>query len=441
MSCRLLIEKGVFTSRAALLKDDILDRFLLENNARPSLVGEIRLGRVAAHLNGIDAAIISLGDGLDGFLRAQDWPGPKSDTPFSQKLTEGSLLPVQVTKDPIDDKPYQVTGYVTLENEYVILKPKSDRIQFAKAFKDPAQKAAIETMLTSHTAGLTLRSKAATLTPEDLLPHIQKLEAEWQKIEDLSGAMQKAGVLRTSASFKDRVSKKWGARAEEIVIAPPAASPLFASEGIDHEVKDLTETRIDLTGGGFLTIEPTEALVAIDVNSAGSDTWAAKGAPQQQVNEVAAVEISRQLRLRNLSGMILIDVAGIQSKTEAGSLVEILRRETKSDDAHVEILGPSQLGLMQLTRQRTSAPLHHILKSPVAGPDTPSLQRLMDLEDSILDAVSHWKTRLVKLNTGARLGRYLKEANALTVIYECHQIQLDLTVVDSMTKDQFQIDL
>ncbi len=439
MTRRLLIEKGVFTSRAALLQDDILDQYLLENNARPSLVGEIRLGRVSTHLNGIDAAIVALGNGIDGFLRAQDWPGEKSDKPFSGRLTEGTLLPVQITKDPIDDKPYQVTGYVILENEYVVLKPQTDKLQFPKSFKDPEQKQELEKTLHSLNTGVTLRSKAAELDTDMLLEHVRELKEEWQRLLEKSVTMTTAGVISPAPSFKDRMIEKWGPTAEEIVISPPALSPLFASEGLDQELRSLDETHVELMGGGFFTIEPTEALVAIDVNSGGNEAWGVKGAPQQHANELAAKEIARELRLRNLSGMILIDFAGQQSRKEAEILTKILKKETQSDDARVEVLGASQLGLLQMTRQRTSAPLHKILNGSVAGKDTPSLRRLVELEDAILNEVSNTRSRLIKLGTGSRITRYLVDANIAASFYEQHQIQLNISEQSDLQKDQFQI--
>ncbi len=439
MTRRLLIEKGVFTSRAALLQDDILDRYLLENNTRPSLVGEIRLGRVSSHLNGIDAAIVSLGDGIDGFLRAQDWPGEKSDKPFSGRLTEGTLLPVQVTKDPIDNKPYQVTGYLILENEFVVLKPQTNKLQFPKSFNDPEQKQELEKALHPLNTGITLRSKAAELDTGTLLEHVRELKEEWQRLLEKSAAMTTTGVIHPAPSFKDRMIEKWGPTAEEIVTSPPALSPLFVTEGLEQELHSLDETRVELTGGGFFTIEPTEALVAIDVNSGGSEAWGVNGAPQQHVNELAATEIARELRLRNLSGMILIDFAGQQSRKEAEVLTKILKKETQPDNARVEVLGASQLGLMQMTRQRTSAPLHKILDRSVAGKDTPPLRRLVELENAILNEVSNSKSRLIKLATGSRVSRYLVDASIAVSFYEQHQIQLNISERSDLPKDQFHI--
>ncbi|MBO6825574.1 MAG: ribonuclease E/G [Sneathiella sp.] len=448
MKRQLLIDEGVFVNRALLLRDEQPQQFTLENTNSPSMVQAVFMGRVASHLNDISAAFIDLGGGKSALLKAQDWDGAfDKSKPFSSQLTEGSLLPVRVIKDPIEDKPFQVTNFLNLEHPLLHLRPYSSNIQFAKSFKDETKKDILQRELLAFPAGFLLRSNAVKAPAESVLQIAGQLYQKWEKLEVRIKSTTAPTCLMPPPSFTERIINQYGHQADEISItpasliasvknqAPEVADCIQANVATISVVdpnwtSDFLETRLPLAGGGHVSIEPTEALVSIDVNAAGMDRHAA--------NRQAAKLIAQELRLRNLSGMILIDFAGQQTKEETRELSALLKNASKIDVSRIEIYGSSALGLMQMTRQRLSPPLKSVLSEINTEKGVKiAFKTLFSLEMALLHEVENKPTRRIKITAGNSL--YLHLAAKQHDLSARYNLEITLINDDNLAADAYSL--
>ena len=448
MTYRLLIDEGVFANRALLLRDEEPDQFALENNTQPSLTSAIFMGRVTAHLNDMAAAFVDIGGGKSGLLRAQDWVGDYDKSkPFSQQLTEGSLIPVQVTKDPVQDKAYQLSGYLSLEHPLIHLRGFSKNVQFAKSFTSDGDKKKLKQELETYGTGFLLRSRAAKTPTNEILAAAENLYSQWQVIQKKIKTADKVILLIPHPGFTERMVARFGKHANEINITPSnlAANLKKASPSLGQKIHilagqlsalenftldELLETRLPLPNSGNITIEPTEALIAIDVNAAST--------PKEDANKQAAQLLSRQLRLRNLSGMILIDFAGHQSREESKKLADLLANYCNADPVRVEVLGSSSLGLMQLTRERVAAPLHQLLKNQITvSGHQASLSTLLSFETALTQVLNNKSNRHISCRAGANL--YAVLGHFREALCQRYDIELKLARDDNLSPDAYDL--
>jgi ribonuclease G len=396
MSRYIFIDKGLFETRCALIENDTLVDLSLSDQLKPSLVGAVYLGRISGHAKDMQAAFLDLGNGLDGLLLGRhskaDAKDKKKQKAISTLLPEGSKMLVQVTKDALDGKSPQLSAFPVLEGQFLSLKPLSSGVNFSRKMKGSDQEALITEKLSSITGGVTIRTRAMTADLDKINAEYTQLDDLWQTAEQAKKENQKPSCLipppHPALLFAER---NWTEGTEIIVndrdlyqdltqafaaIAPGDVylwnqkQPIFDEFDMEDQIDTTFDMRLDLRAGGNLTIEQTEALVAIDVNATSSGSGAAIKSSLQKANAEACRIIASQLRLRNLSGMILIDFAGKQNRGEAGELTRILRQQTKNDPCRVDVLGASELGLMQLTRQRKQPPLEHHFRRHIGSADT-----------------------------------------------------------------------
>ena len=372
--------------RAAVIRGgDLDDLFLLPLAAEP-VSGGIYLGRVRRVLSGLNSAFVDIGTDGDGFLRAaaaRHAGGPTAKSldgrpRIEQLVTEGEALAVQVVRPGIAGKGPIVATDLTLAGRYAVLKGHDPDLSISRRITGEAERArltAVMSPLLDGETGFILRTAAAAVDDDALRAEVEALRQDWQAVSarlsegsppalieggpppllrvlrdlDLDpGASIRVEGVAGFADLKRRIDAAWP---DLRVEAAPRPGGLFEAEGVEEALAAFRDARVGLIGGGTLWVEATRALTAIDV-----DTGAASGGGQSilDTNLAAASEIGRQLRIRNVGGLIVVDFVNMRQRSDRDRVVATLRDACAGDRTAVQVLGLSPLGLVEMSRERNA---------------------------------------------------------------------------------------
>jgi ribonuclease G len=407
MSKEVLINAGAGEIRVAVVEDGVLQELFLErtiglDDGAPrgrgghSLIGNIILGRVRRVLPGMQAAFVDIGLDRAGFLGARearclaDLPGfDEERTPrIGDCVREGEAILVQVVKDPIGEKGARLSANVTIPGRLAVLVPNQPGIALSRRIVEEAERARMQALGDAMIAeggdrlvagaGYILRTAATEATLAELIEDALRLADAWRAVEvcrqDVSapitlyhdldpvartmrdtvrGETQRvliddAQAMEAARAYCRRAMPDAEARIE--LFAGPGA--LFDLYNLEEEIERLIVPRVPLASGGWITIEGTEALTAVDVNS-GSFT-AATGLEETslKVNLEAAEEIGRQMRLRGVGGLIVIDFIHMNEAANIERVLDVLAASLAKDHTPIQISPMSQFGLVEITRKR-----------------------------------------------------------------------------------------
>ena len=381
----VLIEVRPGRVRTALINAGRLVELIVEDETRPSVVGNIYLGRIEKVIESLNAAFVDLGLNRSGFLAlAEARPrntGGDSKSSISKYLREGEKVVVQVLRDPFEDKGPKLTTHVALTARTVILTPGDPAIRISRQIENKEIRTRQENLLKELAGpeeGFIVRTAAQKASDDDILADVTALRDAWSKVlvkfEATSSPFllfgEPDGVLKALRDLVpadarrvviDDVSAYVRASAHLEKQAPALldrlihhkeTSPLFASEELLENIDQALSARVELPSGGSLIFSETPALVAIDVNVAGAS---AGGREQSalKTNLEAAVEIARQIRLRNLSGLLVIDFISMKKRDNGTKVLEILVHDVADDPNQVFVGGFTRFGLVEMTRKRT----------------------------------------------------------------------------------------
>ncbi|NLH18082.1 MAG: Rne/Rng family ribonuclease [Phycisphaerae bacterium] len=386
--------------RIAVVDSSSLEELYIERPSLVSHVGNMYKARVVNVEPAIQAAFVDFGTQRNGFLHISDLH-PRyfqkervsvekigrrkalSQRPHIQKsLKKGQEILVQVTKEGINTKGPTLTTYISLPGRYIVLMPWMDRVGVSQKIEEEAERKrlreTVEQMELPKDAGLIIRTAAQGATKRDLqndLAYLSRLWSSIQKRIDNSTTpaevyQESDLVIRTVRDiFSSDISKVTcdnesvtrqirdflgivQPRLKGRVILYEGQMPLFHKFGIEKEINRIRSSRVDLKSGGSLVIEPTEAMVAIDVNSGKYRKPDNAEQTALKINLEAAQEIVRQLRLRDLGGLIVCDFIDMRDSKNRREVEKVFREALKKDRARSRALRMSQFGLIELTRQR-----------------------------------------------------------------------------------------
>lgn len=406
----LLVDRDGPLTRAAVLADGRLTDLHIDHADRPSLLGAVILGRVERIATGLNGAFIDLGSGLSGLLPAADVRRPvlDDDSPLSRShprpgskpaaigalLRTGQQVVVQVKADAAGAKGPSLTMDITLPGRFLVHAPLGRDISVSKRLGSGPERAAlarrIEGLATG--AGWIVRAGAAQVPDELLAAESEALHLQWRAIRDDARAGSAPRLLHSGPDAPTRALIEQGAAAPASIIvddpvpaggiavgegpllsglrgwcdrhapdllprltAHRASQRLFDLRDLDSAIAELLDVRVPLPQGGSLVIERTEALTVVDVN-AGE-----RGNPVD-VNIDAAAEIARQLRLRNVGGIVVVDFVNMRGRGDAERVLAALSHAVESDPVQTQVYGMSKLGLVELTRARRGTPLAALLR-------------------------------------------------------------------------------
>jgi ribonuclease G len=409
----ILITATPHESWVALLEDESLVELMFDRPDEVRLVGDIYLGKVDAVLPGIQAAFVDIGTEKAGFLHASDLAEDEDEEeegggggngngrrarklpPIQDQLKKGDTLLVQVTKEAIGTKGPRLTAQISIPGRFLVYIPGSSHVGISRKIegrdeRSRLRKMAKEILPPDAGAGIIVRTVGEEVTQETLDKEFKRLHENWGKIQRRSQSMKAPAQVHREAKLvsgiiRDLFSDKF----ERIVVDSKEVFneitqyvrnvdpdlldrvqlyqdpvPLFDRHNIDEEIQVAFQRRVDLPSGGYIIIEPTEALVSIDVNTG---RYTGKKDPEHTIlrtNLDAAREVARQLRLRDVGGIIVVDFIDMESQGNRDKVLHELKTHLGRDRARTKAFEVSDLGLIEMTRQRVRPSLMQALTEP-----------------------------------------------------------------------------
>jgi ribonuclease G len=398
MTEEILINVTPQETRVAVAASGVVQELLIERAASRGLVGNIYSGRVARVLPGMQSAFVDVGLERAAFLHVADIR-ERGERPIEKILTEGQPLVVQVMKDPLGTKGARLTTQVSIAGRLLVFLPDDPHIGVSQKIEDESGRQALRERLkgllpADEKDGFIARTLAGAASEQELRADLDYLRQLWRGIaerqgaappqllyEDLSLAQrvlrdavsaETARVIVDSretfqklAAFAERYMPQLRGRLEHYV----GERPLFDLYDVESEIERALARRVELKSGGTLVIDQTEALTAIDVNTGAFVGGRSFDDTVFKTNLEAAQAIARQLRLRNLGGIIVVDFIDMQSEEHRGAVLGELKRALSRDRTRVAVSGFSALGLVEMTRKRTRESLAHVLCEPCPSCD------------------------------------------------------------------------
>ncbi|MEM8816351.1 MAG: ribonuclease G [Pseudomonadota bacterium] len=387
--------------RAALLENGVLQEVYVERAARRGVISNIYKGKISRVLPGMQAAFIDIGLARTAFLHASDISRPadgeaaaEDELPSIRDLIrEGDDLLVQVVKDPLGNKGARLTTFITLPSRHLVLLPKGDAVGVSARIEDETERERLRALVADLldefglNCGAIVRTVAEAAGIDALRADLKYLVRLWEVVqercrkegvktlihEDLSLPLRVLRdmvtsdvdhILVDSAQDFDEMSAfatTFLPGVEDMLELYRRRRPIFDLHGIEDEIKKALERSIPLKSGGYLIFDQTEAMTTIDVNTGGYVGHRNLEETIYRTNLEAAVAIARQLRLRNLGGIIIIDFIDMEEEDHRESVLAALEQALSRDHARHQLTPVSPLGLVEMTRKRTRESLQHIL--------------------------------------------------------------------------------
>lgn len=381
---RLLFQGSPESTRIALLDETRLLEFYQEDTGAQSLVGSVFLGRVERVLPDVKAAFVKLGLRQNGFLPLREAESYHR-TSGSASLMTGQDVLVQVKKDPRGEKGAFLTRDIGLPGQYVLLMPKNRFVGLSRRVtgeEDRARAQALGRRIADGRFGLIVRHAALFAPVAEAQAEAEALWQEWCEIEQHAQYVKAPALLHQEPSMISVLLRDYAARHPIEVLSrlePPETPPqgvtwrtlpavemeaAWSAARVEKQVDEALCRRVLLPGGGSLVIDEREALTTIDVNSGSAVTAAGGETLAVEENLRAAAEAARQIRLRNLSGILLIDFIDMQSDADRGRVLAAMEQAASDDRVKTVIHGFTSLGLLEMTRKRTRDTLSDTLTQP-----------------------------------------------------------------------------
>jgi len=389
-------------TRVAVMEDKVVVEIYIERSLSQRLVGNIYKGKVENVLPGMQAAFVDIGLEKNAFLFVEDAlgqgsiseevPGSGVKPCITDVLKEGQEILVQIAKEPIGTKGARVTTHITLPGRFVVLMPTVDYVGISRRIEDENERERLRQVaerVKPSNMGLIVRTIAEGLTEEDFQQDTSLLTRLWKKIQNRAYHGPVPNLIHKDLELVQRILRDLFTEDidsliidsryeyEKVMELMELTSPelkgrvtlyeqenLFEKYGVEDEIEKILKPRVWLKSGGYIVIDRTEALTAIDVNTGkfvGSTNLADT---VLKTNLEAVVEIARQLRLRNIGGIIIIDFIDMPETNHQNQVLQKLEEEIRKDKTKTNVLGLTQLGLVEMTRKKIRQGLENVLLKP-----------------------------------------------------------------------------
>ncbi len=398
MTHEILINVTPQETRVAMLEQGVVQELHIERASARGLVGNIYLGRVARVLPGMQSAFIEIGLERAAFLHIADiWEHRQNghggeQRPIEKILHEGQSLLVQVIKDPIGTKGARLSTQISLAGRLLVYLPQDSHIGISQRIGDEAERETLRERLQGllpegMTGGFIIRTMAESASVREMEADIGYLTKLWSDLTGRSHEVPPTSLLHQDLNLAQRVLRDMSTDETARVLVDsretyvkmqefagqytPALTerinhyigerPLYDLHGVEEEIERALSRRVDLKSGGYLIIDQTEAMTTIDVNTGGFVGGRSFDDTIFKTNLEAAQVIARQLRMRNLGGIIIIDFIDMENAEHRGAVLAELDRGLEKDRTRLTVNGFTQLGLVEMTRKRTRESLAHVL--------------------------------------------------------------------------------
>lgn len=394
----ILITRDEREGRAAVLEDGTLSEFLIAREERQ--VGSIYKGRVANVLPGMNAAFVDLGLERNGFLCADDAAAHLGEEASASLRTANikdmikvdQEVIVQVVKEAVGTKGARITTFVTMPGRYLVLLPSASYIGVSRRVEDETERErlrAVAEKAKPDGMGVIIRTSAVGRSEEELTREMKFLSRSWNRVQKAAKRRRAPAIVHQELALIDKIvrdilhsdvnrlvidnAEEYAKVIERLEASAPKlvdrvflynhSVPLFEFYGIDHEIEQALSRKVWLESGGYLIIDRTEALWAIDVNTGKYIGKTSSLADTILKTNLEAVrEICRQLRLRDIGGIIIVDFIDMESASDRRRLLSAVVEELKKDRTRTHLVGMTELGLVQLTRKREGKDLDLVLR-------------------------------------------------------------------------------
>ncbi len=399
MSEEILINVTPQETRVAVIQQGVVQEVQIERTSARGWVGNIYMGRVVRVLPGMQSAFVDIGGARAAFLHVADLWGHRQEgaeaRPIERLLAEGQNLMVQVIKDPIGTKGARLSTQISLAGRLLVYLPQESHIGISQRIGDEEERLHLRDKLQQLLppeigGGFIIRTMAETASDRELTTDIDYLRKLWGDIQEKARSAAPAAALYQDLNLGLRVARdfvnddtarilidsretfqKVQAFAQEFTpnVAPRLAHysgerPLFDLYSVEDEIEKALARRVDLKSGGYLIIDQTEALTTVDVNTGGFVGGRNFDDTIFKTNLEAAQVAARQLRLRNLGGIIIVDFIDMDNEEHRNAVLNEFRKALARDRTRMTINGFTQLGLVEMTRKRTRESLAHVLCEP-----------------------------------------------------------------------------
>ncbi len=481
--------------RVAIVEDGKLEEYHAESTRRISRVNNIYVGRVKNVESAIQAAFVDFGIGEAGFLHVSDihpsyFPGEDGETkervgkktprrerpPIQQCLKKGQEIVVQVLKEGVGTKGPTVTGYLSIPGRFLVMMPQMDRVGVSRKVEDEEQRKKMREILSQldlpEGFGFILRTAGFDRTKTELKRDLAYLLRLWKDMEKRRASGSGPRLLYSESDLLVRALRDWmTSDIEQVVIDDPQAlaraarfmkivaprasaklmrytgrTPIFHAFGIEEQILSMHAREVPLPSGGRLVIDETEALVAIDVNSGRSRSARDAETNAFQTNMEAADEICRQLRLRDLGGLVINDLIDMRSSANRKKVEARFRERLKRDRARSTILPISNFGILEMTRQRQRASHErtHFAECPTCHGRGLVQKAASVAGDALRElgcVLAHEAVAKAELVVSARLAGELLSTrrNSITRLERAMGKHIDVRVSEAMPLDRFTV--
>jgi len=505
MAKEIIINSSTTQTRVAITEDGSLVDFFVDYPENRRMVGDIYLGKVARVLPGIKAAFVDIGMKHDAFLHFsdigqntqqlqdmlgeddseveedddEDSPSPQKQREYSEpqipKLAKGQDILIQITKEPVNNKGVRVSSSISLPGRFCVLLPFDGKIGISKKLNDFRERRRLRSIARSilpKNYGLIIRTVARNQPEDAIKDDLNNLLKTWQEIEASVKTEKPPSLIyqdlnTTSSVIRDLFtndiskvfidSKKLYKQIKSYVqLVQPSlsdkiesfrgGSSIFDSFKIEEQIKTLMGRKVALPSGGYLIIEHTEAMVVIDVNSGRYAKSKDQELNSLKTDLEAAREITRQMRLRDIGGIIVIDFIDLEEEKNRKKIYDELKKEFRKDRAKVSVLPMSDFGLVQITRQRVRQNIMQAMKDICpyclgSGLLTKHSHIVYDLETTIKKIKQQTSERSFIVKCHPIVAKRLLEGNikTLTKLQLKYFMRLRLETDESIALDEIKL--
>ena len=399
MAEEILINMTPQETRVAVIQHGVTHELHMERASARGLVGNIYMGRVVRVLPGMQSAFIDIGGERAAFLHVADIWGHRQNgaaaTPIERLLSEGQNLVVQVVKDPIGTKGARLSTQISIAGRLLVYLPQESHIGISQRIDDEGERQQLREKLQQllppeEKGGFIIRTMAETASDRELQCDVDYLRKLWHGIQERAQTAPPLAPLYQDLNLSLRVLRDFVHEDTARILIDSRETfqalqqfalefmpnvlarvehyqgerPLFDLYGVEDDIEKALARRVDLKSGGYLIIDQTEALTTVDVNTGGYVGGRSFDDTIFKTNLEAAQVIARQLRLRNLGGIIIIDFIDMDSDEHKHAVLNEFRKALARDRTRMTVNGFTQLGLVEMTRKRTRESLAHVLCEP-----------------------------------------------------------------------------
>ncbi|NLZ11750.1 MAG: ribonuclease G [Alcaligenaceae bacterium] len=395
----ILINITPFETRVAIVEQGSVQELHIERSIQRGHVGNLYLGKVVRVLPGMQSAFVDIGLERAAFIHVADLRQNRAErvsggtlTPIEKLLFEGQSLMVQVIKDPLGTKGARLSTQVSIAGRMLVYLPHEPHVGISQKIESEADRSALrervlKLMPEDEAGGFIVRTQAEGATDDELAADLSYMRILWNRIVAKAKSLPAPALLYADLTLEQRVLRDMvGPDTGAILVDSRATTqrliewaetftpsvkdrithysgerPLFDTANVDEEINRALSRRVDLKSGGYLIIDQTEALTTVDVNTGGFVGGRNFDDTIFKTNLEAAVAVARQLRLRNLGGIIILDFIDMDDAEHRTAVLAELNKALSKDRTRMTVSGFSQLGLVEMTRKRTRDSLAHQL--------------------------------------------------------------------------------